>query len=287
MGKVRNKIPLFIASILLILSAVFLAFPTVSNALYQAENRSTITKYNSSISSISKEEKEKYLYQARQYNKSLTETVSDAFVATAYENIKPDYESVLNFNDGQICSVEIPKINVNLPVYHGTSEDVLTKGAAHSANTSFPIGGKNTHSVISAHTAYPGKIFFDDLTELDKGDIFYINVLDERLTYKVCDISIAEPGDTSKLQIVYDKDLVTLVTCYPYAVNSHRLFVTGEHIKNDTTDDSTKDELNESQEQSNSFLPAVVIFTGIALIIFLIIFAIRKILTKSRSSNKI
>lgn len=286
MGKVRNKIPLFIASILLILSAVFLAFPTVSNALYQAENHSTITKYNNSISSISKKEKEKYLYQARQYNESLTETVSDAFVASAYENIKPDYESVLNFNDGQICSVEIPKININLPVYHGTSEDVLTKGAAHSANTSFPIGGKNTHSVISAHTAYPGKIFFDDLTELDKGDIFYINVLDENLTYKVCDISIAEPDDTSKLQIVYNKDLVTLVTCYPYAVNSHRLLVTGERVENDTTD-STRDELNESKEQSNSFSPAVVIFIGIALIVFLIIFAIRKILTKSKSSNKI
>lgn len=286
MGKVRNKIPLFIASILLILSLVFLAFPTVSNALYQAQNHSKITKYNDNIGSMSKAEKEKYLSQARQYNESLTETVSDAFVASAYENIKPDYESVLYFNDGQICSVKIPKINVSLPVYHGTSEDVLTKGAAHSANTSFPIGGKNTHSVISAHTAYPGKIFFDDLTELKKGDIFYINVLDEKLTYKVCDISIAEPDDTSKLQIVYDKDLVTLVTCYPYAVNSHRLLVTGERVENNATD-SSRDKLNESEEQSNSFLPAVVIFIGIALIVFLIIFAIRKILTKSKDSNKI
>ena len=286
MGKVRNKIPIFIAIFLFILSAIFLAFPTVSNALYQAENHSTITKYNSNVNSMSKAEKEKYLTLARQYNESLTETVSDAFVASAYENIKPDYESVLNFNDGQICSVEIPKINVKLPVYHGTSEDVLTKGAAHSANTSFPIGGKNTHSVISAHTAYPGKVFFDDLTELEKGDIFNINVLDEKLTYKICDISIAEPDDTSKLKIVYDKDLVTLVTCYPYAVNSHRLLVTGERVENDTAD-STKEVLSKSEEQSNSFSPAVFIFIGIALIVFLIIFATRKILTKSKDSNRI
>lgn len=276
MGKVRNKIPIFIAIFLFILSAIVLAFPTVSNALYQAENHSTITKYNSNVSSMSKAEKEKYLTLARQYNESLTETVTDAFVTSAYENIKPDYESVLNFNDGQICSVEIPKINVNLPVYHGTSEDVLTKGAAHSANTSFPIGGKNTHSVISAHTAYPGKVFFDDLTELERGDIFYINVLDEKLTYKICDIGIAEPDDTSKLKIVYNKDLVTLVTCYPYAVNSHRLLVTGERVENDTAD-STKDELNKSEEQSNSFSPAVFIFIGIALIIVIIIFAKRSV----------
>ena len=276
MGKVRNKIPIFIAIFLFILSAIVLAFPTVSNALYQAENHSTITKYNSNVSSMSKAEKEKYLTLARQYNESLTETVTDAFVTSAYENIKPDYESVLNFNDGQICSVEIPKINVNLPVYHGTSEDVLTKGAAHSANTSFPIGGKNTHSVISAHTAYPGKVFFDDLTELERGDIFYINVLDEKLTYKICDIGIAEPDDTSKLKIVYNKDLVTLVTCYPYAVNSHRLLVTGERVENDTAD-STKDELNKSEEQSNSFSPAVFIFIGIALIIVIIIFEKRSV----------
>lgn len=276
MGKVRNKIPIFIAIFLFILSAIVLAFPTVSNALYQAENHSTITKYNSNVSSMSKAEKEKYLTLARQYNESLTETVTDAFVASAYENIKPDYESVLNFNDGQICSVEIPKINVNLPVYHGTSEDVLTKGAAHSANTSFPIGGKNTHSVISAHTAYPGKVFFDDLTELERGDIFYINVLDEKLTYKICDIGIAEPDDTSKLKIVYNKDLVTLVTCYPYAVNSHRLLVTGERVENDTAD-STKEVLSKSEEQSNSFSPAVFIFIGIALIIVIIIFAKRSV----------
>lgn len=276
MGKVRNKIPIFIAIFLFILSAIVLAFPTVSNALYQAENHSTITKYNSNVSSMSKAEKEKYLTLARQYNESLTETVTDAFVASAYENIKPDYESVLNFNDGQICSVEIPKINVNLPVYHGTSEDVLTKGAAHSANTSFPIGGKNTHSVISAHTAYPGKVFFDDLTELERGDIFYINVLDEKLTYKICDIGIAEPDDTSKLKIVYNKDLVTLVTCYPYAVNSHRLLVTGERVENDTAD-STKEVLSKSEEQSNSFSPAVFIFIGMALIIVIIIFAKRSV----------
>ena len=239
MGKSSKKIPLILAIILFIISLSLLLFPTINNLIYQASNKASIKKYNENISSLNDVEKEKYLEEAKAYNQALTETVTDAFSYT-YKNIKPDYESVLNFDDGQICSVEIPKIKVNLPVYHGTSADVLTKGAAHSANTSFPIGDIGTHSVISAHTAYPGKVFFDDLTELEKGDVFYINVLDERLAYKVCDIFIVEPDDTSELQISYDRDLVTLVTCYPYAVNSHRLYVRGERTYEIITSTSDK-----------------------------------------------
>lgn len=282
MGKIINKIPIIIAVVLFIISVALLIFPTISNALYQVNNQSTITKYNDNIVSMSEAEKENYLSQAKAYNQSLTETVTDAFISNSYENIKPAYASVLNFGDGQICSVEIPKINVNLPVYHGTSEEVLTKGAAHSANTSFPIGGIGTHAVISAHTAYPGKVFFDDLTELEKGDEFYINILDEKLTYRVCDITIAEPDDTSKLQIVYDKDLVTLVTCYPYAVNSHRLLVTGERVNEPET--STPDE---TAKENNDFTSFAFICIATVLIIFLIILIGRKILTKTKKNNKI
>lgn len=267
MGKIKKRIPIIIALILGIIAFSLLIFPTVSNAVFQANNQSSIKVYNNNVSSLSEAEKEKYLKDAEAYNKSLTETVSDAFIENTYENIKPDYESVLNFENGQICSIEIPKINVNLPVYHGTSEDVLTKGAVHSANTSFPIGGKNTHSVISAHTAYPGKVFFDDLTELKKGDFFYINVLDEKLTYKIYDINIVEPDDTSKLQIEYNKDLVTLVTCYPYAVNSHRLLVTGERVVTDNI--STADTITIQNNDCN-YIACIII--GAALVIAVLLF---------------
>lgn len=283
MGKIKRKIPIIIAMTLFVISVALLIFPTVSNALYQTGNQVSIKEYENSIKTISETEKQKLLSDAKAYNDSLTETVSsaDAFISNTYENIKPDYESVLDFGNGQMCAVEIPKINVNLPVYHGTSEAVLTKGAAHSANTSFPIGGIGTHSVISAHTAYPGKVFFDDLTELEKGDVFYINVLDEQLTYRVCDITIAEPDDTSKLQIAYDKDLVTLVTCYPYAVNSHRLLVTGERVNNIKT--STPEE---TEVQWNNFTTIIFICIGVALIIISIIIAATKILAKSKGRNK-
>lgn len=283
MGKIKKKIPIIIAITLFVISVAVLIFPTVSNALYQTDNQVSIKKYENKVKTISDAEKQKLLSDAKAYNDSLTETVSgaDAFVSNTYENIKPDYESVLNFGEGQICSIEIPKINVNLPVYHGTSEDVLTKGAAHSANTSFPIGGIGTHSVISAHTAYPGKVFFDDLTEFEKGDVFYINVLDEQLTYRVCDINIVEPDDTSKLQIAYDEDLVTLVTCYPYAVNSHRLLITGERVNN------LKASSTEGTEgQAHSFTTNIFIFVGFATVIISILIAAIIILAKSKGLNK-
>ncbi len=269
MGKVRKKIPLIIAIMLFLTSLSFLLFPTVSNAIYQTCSQGSIKEYDNNVSSLSKAEKEKYLNDAKAYNLSLTETVDDSFAKHTYEDIRPEYENVLNFGNGQICTVEIPKINVNLPVYHGISEDVLAKGAAHSANTSFPIGGKNTHSVISAHTAYPGKIFFDDLTELKKGDIFYINVLDEKLTYKVCDISIVKPDDTSKLQIVYGKDLVTLVTCYPYAVNSHRLLVTGARVfEHEATADTVISRRN-NNSNSKYLIFLIIVMVSMAILILL------------------
>lgn len=221
------------------ISTGLLLYPAVSNAVNTATNSSTIKVYDNNVHTLTKAEKEKYLSEARTYNDSLIHTVRDTFSDNAFEDINSSYKDILSFNDGQIGSIEIPKIKVDLPIYHGTSEEVLTKGAAHIANTSFPIGGENTHAVISAHTAYPGKVFFDNITELENDDLFYIKVLDETLTYRVCDINIAEPDDTSKLQIKDGKDYVSLITCYPYSVNTHRLIVTGERVKNqDITGDT-------------------------------------------------
>ena len=140
------------------------------------------------------------------------------------------YVNILNFDDGQIGYVEIPKIKVSLPIYHGVNEKVLEKGAAHLPNTSFPLDGKSVHSVISAHTAYPAKVFFDNIDKLETGDVFYITILNKKLKYEVCKKNIVDPKDTSLLNIEKDKNLVTLMTCYPYAVNTHRLLVTGELI---------------------------------------------------------
>ncbi len=144
----------------------------------------------------------------------------------------PDnYEEVLNISgDGVMGYVEIPKINVYLPIYHGTGEDVLEKGAGHLEMTALPIGGENRHPVISAHRGLPSAELFTRLDEMETGDQFYIHVLDRTLAYEVDQIEVIEPEELSLLQPEEDKDLVTLLTCTPYAVNTHRLLVRGIRI---------------------------------------------------------
>ncbi len=130
-------------------------------------------------------------------------------------------------NDGIICVVEIPKINVKLPVYSSTSDEDLQKGAGHIENTSLPIGSMGSHSLISAHRGLSKARMFRDLDQVQIGDEFYIYVLDRKLEYVVDDISVVEPNDVSSIGIEKDKDYVTLVTCTPYIINSHRLLVRG------------------------------------------------------------
>ena len=142
------------------------------------------------------------------------------------------YNDVLNVDDkGLIGYVVVPRIDVNLPIYHGSSKKVLEKGAGHLQNTSMPIGGKSTHAVISAHTGFPDQTFFDNLTDLVKGDIFYIKVLDKTLAYKVDQIKVVLPEDTNDLRIIPGEDHVTLLTCTPYGINTHRLLVRGVRTK--------------------------------------------------------
>ena len=143
-----------------------------------------------------------------------------------------EYESILSLDKlGLMCFVEIPKIRVQLPVYHGTSEDVLKKGVGHLKGSSVPAGGESTHAVLSAHTGINASKMFSDLTEMETGDLFFIRILDETLAYRVCDIEIILPEDTGGLVIEEGKDLVSLITCTPYGINTHRLVVTGERTE--------------------------------------------------------
>lgn len=210
--KKRFKIA---ALILGLISIALLLYPTVSNAVYQICASEAAVRYSRSISTLSKAEKEKILSLAKMYNESLIGLPDDTTTLK--------YEDILNFDDGQICTIEIPKIDVNLPVYHESNE-ALKKGAVHAKNSSFPIGGENTNCVIEAHTGYPGKVLFDNLNELEKGDKIYIHILDETLVYEVSKKDIVKPDETDIKIDAGDK--LSLVTCYPYGINSHRLIVT-------------------------------------------------------------
>jgi sortase A len=178
-------------------------------------------------------EKDYLLKEARDYNNKLTDNVilTDPFDQKAYDRIGANYNRTFNVDsDGLIGYIEIPKINVYLPIRHGTSEKVLAKCAGHLENTSFPVGGKSTHAIISAHSAYPGETFFDYLTDIDEGDEFYVHVLDHTLKYEVDKISVVLPQNTKNLRIKKGEDMVTLVTCTPYSINTHRLLVRGKRV---------------------------------------------------------
>lgn len=259
----KSKIFLIIGLIFLLVSIGLVIYPLFSEFVNNQLAKGTITQYDNQVNSLTDKEKNDFLRAASRYNTNLSNVVSDSFSPDAFK-VSKEYMEIMNVtDDGLIGSVTIPKIDCSLPIYHGSSEKELDRGAIHMANTSFPIGGKNTHAVISAHTAYPGKEFFNRLTELEKNDIFEISVLGDTLYYKVSDIYVVLPNDSEKLRVVKGEDLCTLVTCTPYSVNTHRLLVRGKRIY---PDDITEEEKVTSEPSQNSYI-ALIIIAGVLLII--------------------
>lgn len=195
--------------------------------------------------------KENAIERARQYNRGLIDSkvvLTDPFKAKNFKGETLFYNEILDIDgSGIIGYLKIPCILVNLPIYHGTSAEVLEHGIGHLAATSFPVGGKSTHAVLTGHTGLSSAKLFTDLTEMKKGDLFFIHVLDQKLAYKVDQISVVKPEDTRKLQIVDEEDHVTLLTCTPYGVNDHRLLVRGVRTAYHETDENTKARAHHSQ----------------------------------------
>ena len=194
------------------------------------------------------------------------------------------YHALAVDNTGVMCTLEIPVIGVDLPVYHGTSDEVLEKGIGHLEGTSLPVGGKGTHAVITGHTGINKAKMFTDLTELKKGNQFYIHVLGKVLAYEVDDINVVLPEDTRKLSIVDGKDYVTLITCTPYGENTHRLLVRGKRTKyvpQKRENEKKKKKIGNSQWMRNYRKGIIIglIVSGIFLLLF-------KIFQKIRSKKK-
>lgn len=211
-----------------------MAYPFVSNRLYEQRQEEVIYQYQDQVEQTSSELMQKEWEDAVRYNEELRfsgATISDPFDPDAEVTKLLNYDDQLNLSgDGLMVYVEIPAISVFLPVYHGTSSHVLDKGVGHLENTSLPVGGESTHAVLSAHSGLTDKKLFTDLELLEEGDCFYIHVLDEILAYEVDQITVVDPGDTENLTIIPGEDHVTLVTCTPYGINSHRLLVRGVRI---------------------------------------------------------
>lgn len=222
-------------TILILLAAfVFLAamgitvYPLVSNYVNDRYASEVRTDYIRKVQELDDTEIQKAFAAAQAYNESLLPLrYSKEAVQTASE----EYDRMLNLNDSGIMGyVEIPQIQVKLPIYHGTGEDILQKGVGHLTGSSLPIGGEGCHCVLTGHSGVAGNRLFSDLDQLQVGDVFYLYILDQTLAYQVTEINRVLPHETDLLAPVAGKDLCTLVTCYPYGVNSHRLLIRGTRI---------------------------------------------------------
>lgn len=226
----RKHLSTIVLVILLLIGLSLLLYPTVSDYWNSFHQTRAIATYAENVAALDNASYDAIWDTARQYNRNLCSR-SNSFLLS--EEQKAEYESLLDISgQGVMGYIEIPEIDVSLPIYHGTEDPVLQVAVGHLEWTSLPVGGESTHCVLSGHRGLPSAKLFTDLDKLREGDIFLLRVLDEILTYEVDQILIVEPQDTAALEIVEGQDYCTLVTCTPYGINTHRLLVRGHRIDN-------------------------------------------------------
>ena len=223
---------------IIVIGCCFVLYPIVGNIINVIRQNSVQAEYNTMVQQLNDETKETLKSGADDYNKRLA-LGEIAAVSTDEDSLEENYDDgtgyskALDIGTGEIAFISIPKIDIRLPIYRGTNPETLERGIGHLRNTSLPVGGESTHCVLTGHTGLPSSALFTDISKLEKGDIFYIQYLDEIHAYSVDQVKVVDPTDSSDLKIVPGKDYVTLLTCYPYGVNSHRLLVRGERTPYD------------------------------------------------------
>ena len=263
-------------SILILITLIalgFLLYPSFSNYINNKFAVSTISDYTEKINNVKDEEVDDLIKNINKYN-------YDLFNGTA-ENELPD---CLNIHEGDVLGyIEIPSINIKLPIYYGTSVDILKKGVGVLEGTSLPIGGENTHSVLSAHTGLANQKLFTDIDKLKDGDVFYLHILKKNLAYKVNQIKVVHPDEIDELKISDDKDYVTLLTCYPYGINTERLLVRGERTDLSPSNvEQVQKEISTFNHSNENLILIVIILISVLIIIFLL-FLIMKFKGKNKS----
>ena len=269
----------------ILIGRILIAYPIISACLSAFNQTVAISNYQEVINNLSDEEKENELQKARDYNSEMEGIVSVDISMSSNEDETVSYLNVLNIGEA-MAYISIPKIDVYLPIYHGLSEDVLQSGVGHLDTTSFPVGGEGTHAVLAGHTGLVRTKIFDDINKLKEKDKFYIDVLGETLAYEVDKIDVVLPDDTDTIVVEQDKDYVTLITCTPYMINTHRLLVRGSRVDLDETegieDIGPETNINNiSSKRKNN------IFISIAIFIFIIVvFLIYSFKGKNKNARK-
>lgn len=231
LSKARKKGSRIVFLLIFLFGFGLSLYPFVGSWFMARDQSNIVGTYTSGTKQLSAEDQKQILSDAENYNTMLYQT-GGAIVGNASDNLTHEnYEKLLDVSgNGIMATLEIPKIDVDLPVYHGTDDSVLSIGVGHLEGTSLPVGGASTHAVLSGHRGLPSSKLFTRFDELVKDDLFYIHVLNQTLAYQVEKIEVVEPDEVDALQIEADKDLVSLVTCTPYGLNTHRLIVTGHRV---------------------------------------------------------
>ena len=227
----KKKVITICATVLFLTALGLTLYPLVSNYVNQKYASEIQTAYQELIQQTDDSVLQEAKKKAIAYNLAITPGTADAYSEEALLTAAEDYDNQLDIaGNGIMGYVEIPKIQVNLPIYHGTDAEVLDRGVGHLLGSSLPVGGENTHTILSGHSGMASQKMFTDLEQLVPGDVFYLNVLNKTLAYQVTEINTVLPYETALLGIVPGEDLCTLVTCTPYGVNTHRLLVRGSRI---------------------------------------------------------
>jgi len=281
----RRKLPAVLILLLFVTGLCVFLYPMVSDWAGSRSQTKVVEVYDNAMKEVVSEELEAMRTAAEAYNRGLRGNVilTDPFDASLAVEASGEYEALLNIRgDGVMGYVRIPKIDVLLPLYHGTSPQVLEKGAGHLENTSLPIGGTGTHAVISAHTGLPTATMFTDLVQVVEGDLFFLEVLGETLAYRVDQILVVDPEDTGELLIHREADYVTLLTCTPYGINSHRLLVRG--VRTQYEEVLEEEAVQEKAKTTGRNWPYIT--AGLLFVLILTIYAVYGIRLKKRNRER-
>lgn len=272
MKKKRDHFLTVLFILILFAGLSLLLYPSISNYWNSFHSTQAIANYTEEVANLDHQEYDDLWDAARKYNEELSRH------GTAYrltDEQTQQYETLLNVSGlGIMGSIEIPEIDVNLPIYHGTDESVLQVAVGHLEWSSLPIGGDGTHCVLSGHRGLPSAKLFTNLDQLEKGDTFLLRILDEVLTYEVDQILIVEPQETAALQIEHGKDYCTLITCTPYGINTHRLLVRGHRI--DTLQEVSAIRIIADAIQIEPLLVTPIVALPILLVLLMILLRPRK-----------
>ncbi|MBO5129478.1 MAG: class C sortase [Oscillospiraceae bacterium] len=293
----KRRTTTIIISVILFLFALGLTlYPVVANYV----NQKYASEVHTAYLEVVEQADDTALQEARElailYNQAIVPgtAATDAYSKEAILSASEDYGHQLNVaGDGIMGYIEIPTINVNLPIYHGTGSDSLERGVGHLLGSSLPVGGESTHAILTGHSGMASQKMFTDLVQVEVGDVFYLHILNETLAYQVRELNTVLPHDTSLLGISSGEDLCTLITCTPYGINTHRLLVTGNRIPYEEAE-TIVEEITQQEQQPRStweekYIAGIVAGIFAVLIVALvigIIIQIRKLIAENRRYGK-